>query len=97
MLRNGQYWLLSILAVMSLALVISNMELTRVNQALQSQVAARNQTVQQGVQLDNLYQQIAHTLADLAVQNKDERLRAMLASNGIKVTEPGQPSSGTHR
>lgn len=99
MLTSVQYWLLSILAAVSLALVISNMELTRVTQAQRSEVARRNQTLQQGAQLENLRQQIARALANLAVQNKDERLRAMLEKNGIKFPEPGQPAtpaSGAH-
>lgn len=99
MLRNSQYWLLSILAVVSLALVIVNMELTNVNQAQQREVASRNRTLQQGVQLENVYQQIARALANLAAQSKDEKLQAMLAKQGIDVTEPGQqpPASGAHR
>lgn len=98
MLTNVQYWLLSILAAVSLALVISNMELTRLTQAQRSEVAQHNQTLQQGAQLENLYQQIARALASLAAQNKDESLRAMLAKNGIKVAKPAQsPASGAHR
>lgn len=98
MLRNAQYWLLSILAAVSLVLVIVNVELTRTNQVLQSQVATRNRTLQQGVQLASLYRQVGRALGDLAVQNKDEKLRTMLGKQGIRVAEPGQPpASGARR
>lgn len=98
MLTRAQYWFLSILGAVSLVLVISNIELTGANRALQSEAANRTQTLQQGIQLESLYQQIAHALGNLAVQNKDENLRAMLARDGIRVTEAGQPTaSGAHQ
>ncbi len=94
MLKRSQYWVLSVIGALCVALVIVNMVLFSGNQRLQGQVNAQGQYIQQSVQLQGLYQQIVRALADLAVRNQDEQLSAVLAKQGIKVTQNAAPAAG---
>ena len=85
MLKGAQFWLLSGIALLVLALVVVNVFLSRSNARLQQEVNERQLYVQQTLQLEGLYRDMVRALAELAVQNKDERLRALLASQGITV------------
>ena len=85
MLRSAQFWALSVAALLVLALVLANVFLSRSNAQLQREVNERQLYIQQTLQLEGLYREIVRALAELAVQNKDERLRALLASQGITV------------
>lgn len=86
MLRRLQYWTLFAVGAACLALAIANMALFTGNRALQSEVNARSQYIQQSGSLQGLYQSLVRALADLSVRNKDDRLRDVLARQGIKVT-----------
>ena len=85
MLRSAQFWALSVAALLVLALVLANVFLSRSNAQLQREVNERQLYIQQTLQLEGLYREMVRALAELAVQNKDERLRALLASQGITV------------
>jgi hypothetical protein len=67
--------------VMVLALV--NVALFQGNAALQAQVSERQVYIQQSLQLEGLYREMVKALAELSAQNSDERLKALLASQGI--------------
>jgi hypothetical protein len=95
MLRSLQYWVLSVVGAACLLLVLANIAITSKNQAIQLQVSQRGQYIQQTVQLQTLYQQIVHALADLSVRNKDEQLSAILARQGIHVTVNTPPGAAT--
>jgi len=84
-LRSAQFWALSVAALLVLALVLANVFLSRSNAQLQREVNERQLYIQQTLQLEGLYREMVRALAELAVQNKDERLRALLASQGITV------------
>ena len=85
MLKGAQFWALSVAALLVLALVLANVFLSRSNAQLQREVNERQLYIQQTLQLEGLYREMVRALAELAVQNKDERLRALLASQGITV------------
>ena len=85
MLRSAQFWALSVAALLVLALVLANVFISRSNAQLQREVNERQLYIQQTLQLEGLYREMVRALAELAVQNKDERLRALLASQGITV------------
>jgi len=84
-LRSAQFWALSVAALLVLALVLANVFISRSNAQLQREVNERQLYIQQTLQLEGLYREMVRALAELAVQNKDERLRALLASQGITV------------
>lgn len=94
MLRRLQYWTLVALGAACLALAITNMALFSSNRALQGEVNARNQYIEQSGSLQGLYQSMVRALADLSVRNKDEQLRGVLTRQGIKVSaSPAPPAT----
>lgn len=94
MLRNWQYWLLSALGALALALVLANGALFLLNRDAQAEVGTRQQFIQQSVQLETLYREIVKALAELAVKNNDSQVMQMLASQGINVSVNAPAASG---
>ncbi len=92
MLKRWQFWLSTLVATVALALVVTNMTLFASNRNLQQQIAARQQFIQQSVQLESIYQQLIKSLAELSTANNDEQLRTVLASQGITVTRNAAPA-----
>jgi len=86
MLKVYQYWTLTVIAALSLLLLVVDISLVHRNQALRADVDARAQYIQQSVQLQGLYQDMIKALADLAVRNKDDQLRDLLTKAGISIT-----------
>jgi len=85
-LKAAQFWLLSVVSALVLGLVIVDLVLVQVNSSLQHGINERQVYIQQSLQLEGLYRDMVKALAELAVQNKDERLRALLALQGITLT-----------
>jgi ABC-type transport system involved in cytochrome bd biosynthesis fused ATPase/permease subunit len=96
-LKNSQSALLVSVSLLGLALVIADITLVLGNQARQTSINNRARYIQQSVQLQTLYQDIVKAIADLAVRNKDEPLRDLLARNGmtISVNTPGGAATAT--
>jgi hypothetical protein len=88
----------TVLAAIAIALVVTNIVLFERNRGLQAEVAARTQYLQQTAQLEALNREIVNAIANLAVRNKDEALKALLTQQGIGInTGPGQsgaPAAG---
>ena len=85
------YGWVTILAGVAIALVVTNIGLFERNRTLQAEVAARTQYLQQTAQLEALNREIVNALANLAVRNKDEALKAILTEQGININVvPGQ-------
>lgn len=85
------YGWVTILAGVAIALVVTNIGLFERNRTLQAEVAARTQYLQQTAQLEALNREIVNALANLAVRNKDEALKAILTEQGININMgPGQ-------
>lgn len=91
MLKNYQYWILSVVAALCLLLVILDIAIVRSNQTLRTDVDRRGQYIQQSAQLQVLYQDMVKALADLAVQNKDDQLRDLLRQEGITINANATP------
>jgi type VI protein secretion system component VasK len=99
MLKPWQFGTLSALAVIALVLVIANVVLFSSNRAAQAEVAGRQQFIQQSVQLETLYQQMVHSLAELSAKNNDAQLKSVLAAQGItfSVAPNDAASVGTRK
>jgi hypothetical protein len=82
-LTRTKYWIVTFLGLLSLALLVANFTLLRSNRGLQREIAARQQYVQQSVQLEGLYREIVRALAELAARNNDADVRALLGKHGI--------------
>lgn len=78
-------------------LVVVNVVLSRGNARLQQEINERQAYIQQSLQLEGLYRDMVKALAELAVQNKDERLRALLAAQGITLTVNDPPPAPAGR
>ncbi len=81
-----QYWTLTVLAGVSLALAAANVALSSSNRGLQGDINVRQQYVQQSVQLEGLYREIIRALAELGARNNDQDVRALLQRHGISYT-----------
>jgi hypothetical protein len=83
MLSRWQFATLSGVAAATLVLAVANIVLFATNRTVQANVQARQQFIQEGVQVEPLYQQLVRSLAELSARNNDAQLKAMLAGQGI--------------
>jgi hypothetical protein len=81
----------TILAVLSLVLVVVNIMLALGNQSLQAEVNERQQFIAQSIQLEQLNRQVVAVLANMAMKSNDEQLKNLLASSGVGI---GPESAG---
>jgi hypothetical protein len=87
-LDKTQFWFLMIVTALAAVFVIVNMTMYENNRAAQMEVAARQQYIQQTIQLQVLYNEMVRAIADLAVRNHDAELAGILRSQGIGITAP---------
>ncbi len=93
MLKNGQFWTLSIIGAVALLLAVANMFLFAQNRALQTEAAGRSQYIQQSVQLQDLYRRLVQELGERALRTRDDQIRDLLASQGINVNFDAAPAA----
>jgi hypothetical protein len=86
MLKVVEFWIVSALGALVVALVAANIYLVHSNRGLQADGNARAQFIQQTVQLQGLYQDIIKGVADLSLRNHDDALRDVLTQEGITVS-----------
>jgi hypothetical protein len=75
--------ILTVLAALVLLLVVVNILLSLGNQSLRAEVSERQQFITQSIQLESLHREIVTVLATVALKNKDDPLKSLLASQGI--------------
>jgi hypothetical protein len=81
---------LTVLAALILLLVLVDILLGLGNQSLRMEVSERQQFIAQSVQLEGLHREIITTLATVALKTNDEKLKSLLASQGISFgADPG--------
>jgi len=93
-LRNWLFWTATGLATVVVVLIVTNALLLSGNRAIQVEVNARQRFINQSIQLSRLHQDLVNTLAGLAVRNKNDALRQILADVGITVNYQPAPESG---
>lgn len=79
------------LAALTGALVIAYIILVQDNRTVQAAVNRRQQFINQGVRLGRINEELIRALAAAAVSNKDDKLRELLADNGITINASGEP------
>jgi flagellar basal body-associated protein FliL len=94
-LKPYQYWLQLSLAAAAIILVVVNAGLYFTNRSAQAQFNARSQYIQQSQSIGSLYQEIAKTLANLAVENHDDEIKALLAQEGFTINSNQSNQAGT--
>ncbi|HZS85530.1 MAG TPA: hypothetical protein VFA50_21855 [Stellaceae bacterium] len=90
---KGLYWMSTLLAGASIALVIVDGTLFLGNQSAQAVVNQRQQFINQSVQLGRVNEALVRALAAAAETNKDEQLRQVLAQHGITYTVQPRPAA----
>lgn len=90
--RRGTIWL-SIVAGLAVVLAVINIVLAESTKRVQTEVAARNQLIQQRMQVDALNRELVSAIATLAAQRNDDALKTVLTEHGITFNPP--PSATT--
>ena len=91
--ESWQIWTITAVAALTVVLVVVNIVLVTSNRNVQAEVTARQQYVNQTLQLSNLNQQLVTAIANLAIRNNDEQLRNLLAEQGITVNPTPTPQA----
>lgn len=93
-LSVAAYWISVVLGALTLVLVVVNYALQSNNQSIQAEVNQRQQFINQSNQLSRVSDVLIRTIAMAAANAKDDKLRDMLAQQGITMTvTPGQSAS----
>ena len=79
------YRLLVALSGIALVLVVVYIVVIQDNRSVQSEVNQRQQFINQSIQLGRINDALIHALATTAVSTKDDKLRDLLAQNGITI------------
>ena len=85
-MSKTQYWIANVVGAACLAMLAAQLTLVSMNRGLRGDIELRQQYVQQSVQLEGLYREIARALAELGARNNDSQVRDMLARHGITYT-----------
>jgi hypothetical protein len=92
------YWMTVGLSAAAGALIVAYIVLVQDNRTVQAEVNRRQQFINQSIQLGRVNEALIRALAAAAVSNNDDKLRDLLAENGITINASGEPvlsSSGS--
>ena len=73
------------LSGITLILVLAYLSLSQQNRSIQAEVDRRQQFINQSIQLGRINDTLVRALAATAVSDKDDKLRDLLAQNGITI------------
>jgi hypothetical protein len=79
------------LSAVTLILVIVYIVLVQDNRSVQREVNQRQQFINQSIQLSRVNEALVRALAAGAVNGKSDKLRDLLAQNGITINAAGEP------
>ena len=79
------YRLLVALSGITLILVIAYIVVTQDNRSIQAEVNQRQQFINQSIQLGRINDTLIRALGAAAADGKDDKLREVLAANGITI------------
>jgi hypothetical protein len=91
--RRSLYWTLVALSAATLILVVVNIFLARDVRSVQAEVNQRQQFINQSIRLSQVNSVLIRALAQAAINDKDDKLRALLAENGITVAASGSTTT----
>jgi uncharacterized protein YpiB (UPF0302 family) len=84
------------LSGLALAFVVVNMVLINSNRSLQEQITTRGQQIAASNTFAQVYQNLAQSLANVAVQQKDQQIRSLLKDQGLQFSdEQPAPAAAT--
>jgi hypothetical protein len=82
------YWASVGLGALTIVLVVVNFFVLSSNQSIQAAANQRQQFINQSVQLRQADNLLIRTLAQAAINAKDDKLRDLLAQQGVTLTAP---------
>jgi hypothetical protein len=85
------YWMTVGLSAAAGALIVAYIVLVQDNRTVQAEVNRRQQFINQSIQLGRVDEALIRALAAAAVSNNDDKLRDLLAENGITINASGEP------
>jgi hypothetical protein len=85
------YWVTVVISTLTLVLVGAYIVLVQDNRAVQTDVNRRQQFINQSIQFGRINEALVRAVAAAAVSNKDDKLRDLLAENGITINASGEP------
>jgi len=85
------YWVTVVISTLTLVLVAAYIVLVQDNRAVQTDVNRRQQFINQSIQFGRINEALVRAVAAAAVSNKDDKLRDLLAENGITINASGEP------
>jgi hypothetical protein len=80
-----------VLGALALIFLIANVLLIDSNRDMQQQVLDRQAKLNNGATIGQLNQNLAQALAQTAVKNDDDQIRALLKTQGITINVGGKP------
>ncbi len=86
-MTRWQFWSLNALAILVLVSVIVNSALFSANRALQTDIRANQQFINETVKLSRLNTELIQALANRAAQTNDEQIKQLLSSQGIQYSK----------
>ena len=90
------YRIVLALSGITLVLVVVYLYLVQANRSVQAEVNQRQQFINQSIQFNRVNDALIRALAATAVSEKDDKLRDLLAQNGITINPTtGAPSMKT--
>ena len=90
------YRIVLALSGITLVLVVVYLYLVQANRSVQAEVNQRQQFINQSIQFNRVNDALIRALAATAVSDKDDKLRDLLAQNGITINPTtGAPSMKT--
>jgi hypothetical protein len=92
--RGWLYWTLVVLSGAALILVLANSWLIESNRTVQAEVNRRQEFIAQTAGISKIHQTLVRSLADAAVANNDDRLRDLLAQQGITINANSSAERG---
>jgi hypothetical protein len=85
------YWMTVGLSAAAGALIVAYIVLVQDKRTVQAEVNRRQQFINQSIQLGRVNEALIRALAAAAVSNNDDKLRDLLAENGITINASGEP------
>jgi hypothetical protein len=92
--RQGLHWTLVALSGVTLILVGVNLMLGQSIRSVQAEINQRQQYINQSIRLGRVNEALIRSLAQTAVNEKDDRLREVLAQSGITINIAAEPAAG---
>lgn len=92
MSNRVKYAVLTVAAAVALVLVIADFVVAQTNRSAQIEINGRQQFINQSIELGRVNQTLVRAIAVAAVRDKDSRLGAILAEQGITVHENPAPA-----